>query len=204
MLYAGQHDKVGLPSAHATPLQPVGGGLKRALDIVIALGAIILLLPLLLAVAALVAVTTGHPVLCRQTRIGFGDRPIGCYRFRTTDAPGANVPLTPLGEMLVQSGIDKLPRLINVLMGEMSCVGPRPVGAEELPQGSEVGPCLSARPGITGTWQLGADVPSRDEAAALDSAYVHNWSMQGDLLILLKTIPAVVRVDGPQRGHPMS
>jgi exopolysaccharide production protein ExoY len=195
MLFAGQHDKVGLPSSHATPLQPVGGGLKRALDIVIALGALVLLSPLLLVVAALVAVTTGHPVLCRQTHIGFGGRPIGCYRFRTTHS---------LGEMLVQSGIDKLPQLINVLKGEMSCVGPRPVAADDLPQGGEAGPYLSARPGITGTWQLGPDVPSRDEAAALDSAYVHNWSLQGDIVILLKTIPAVVRVDGSTRGHPMS
>jgi exopolysaccharide production protein ExoY len=149
-------------------------------------------------------VSVGPPVLCRQTRVGFGGRPIGCYRFRTTRTPGTDGPLTPLGENLVRSGIDKLPQLINVLKGEMSCVGPRPVGADELPQGSEVGPYLSARPGITGTWQLGPTVASRDEAAALDCAYVHNWSMQGDLVILLRTIPAVVRVDGSPRGHPMS
>ena len=98
-----------------------------------------------------VSVSVGPPVLCRQTRVGFGGRPIGCYRFRTTRTPGTDGPLTPLGEILVRSGIDKLPQLINVLKGEMSCVGPRPVGADELPQGSEVGPYLSARPGITGT-----------------------------------------------------
>jgi exopolysaccharide production protein ExoY len=204
MLFAGQHDNVGLPSVRATPLEPVGGGVKRALDIVVALGALILLLPLLLTVALLVVVSIGRPILCRQTRIGFGGRPIGCYRFRTTQTLGGNAPPTPLGVLLAQSGIDKLPQLINVLKGEMSCVGPRPVGADELPQGSEVGPYLSARPGMTGTWQLGPYAPSRDEAAALDSAYIHNWSMQGDLIILLKTIPAVVRVDGSPRGHPMS
>jgi len=194
MHFAGQHNNVGLPRAKATPLEPVGGALKRALDIVISLGALVLLLPLFLAVALLVAVSIGRPILHRQTRIGFRGRPIACYQFRTRQTFSANAPPAPLGVLLVQSGIDKLPQLINVLKGEMSCVGPRPVGADELPQGSEVGPYLSARPGITGTWQLASSAPSRDEAAVLDSAYVHNWSMQGDLVILLKMIPAVVRI----------
>jgi exopolysaccharide production protein ExoY len=128
-------------------------------------------------------------------RIGFGGRPIGCYRFRSTHNPASEADLTPLGVLLTRSGIDKLPQLINVLKGEMSCVGPRPLIADELKRyGSEAGPYLKARPGMTGMWQLIPDAPSRD-GAALDSAYVHNWSMQGDIVILLKTIPAVVRVD---------
>lgn len=195
MLFAGQHDNVRLPSVRATPLQPIGGGVKRAVDIVVALTALLLLIPLLALVALLVLATMGRPILSRHTRIGFGGRAIDCYRFRTTRTLGGNAPLTPLGVLLAQSGIEKLPQLVNVLRGEMSCVGPRPVGADELPQGTEVGPYLSARPGMTGTWQLGSCAPSRDETATLDSAYVHNWSMQGDLVILLKTIPAVVRVE---------
>lgn len=192
MLYAGQHDKVGLPHVPSIPLRPVGGALKRALDIVVALAALILLLPLLLVVAPLVLVTMGTPILRRQTRIGFGGRPFGCYRFRTSHSPGEGP--TELGLLLERSNIDKLPQLLNVLTGEMSCVGPRPVVAEELPGHShEATPYLSARPGITGKWQLAPNPPSRDEAAALDSAYVHSWSMQGDVVILLKSIPAVVR-----------
>jgi exopolysaccharide production protein ExoY len=194
MLYAGQHDKVGLPHVPSIALRPVGGALKRALDIVVALAALILLLPLLLVVAQLALVTMGAPVLRRQTRIGFGGRPFGCYRFRTSHS--ASEGPTELGLLLERSGIDKLPQLLNVLKGEMSCVGPRPVVAEELPgHGHEATPYLSARPGITGMWQLAPNAPSRDEAAALDSAYVHNWSMQGDVVILLRTIPTAVRVE---------
>jgi exopolysaccharide production protein ExoY len=197
MLFAGQHDKVRLPRAPATTgVQPVGGGLKRALDIVVALTALLLLVPLFALVALLVLATMGRPVLCRHTRIGFAGRVIGCYKFRTTQTPAHDSHLTPLGALLTRSGVDKLPQLINVLKGEMSCVGPRPLVADELQcHGDEAGPYLSARPGITGTWQLCPDAPSRDEAAALDRAYVHNWSLQGDLVILVKTIPAVVRVE---------
>jgi exopolysaccharide production protein ExoY len=190
MVYAGQHDKVGLPHGLSIPLRPVGGALKRALNIVVTLAALILLLPLLLVMAQLVLVTMGTTILRRQTRIGFGGHPFGCYRFRTSHSPGEGP--TELGLLLPRSNIDKLPQLLNVLTGEMSWVGPLPVVAEELPGHSHEA-YLSARPGITGLWQLAPNAPSRDEAAALDSAYVHNWSMQGDVVILLKSIPAVVR-----------
>lgn len=195
MLFAGQHDKIGLPHAPAIPLSPVGGGLKRALDVVVATAALVILLPLLLVVAQLVLVTMGAPVLRTQTRVGFGGRAFGCYRFRTSHVPGERP--TELGLLLERSGIDKLPQLFNVLKGEMSCVGPRPlVGAELSQQAADAIPYLSARPGITGMWQLAPSAPSRDVAAALDSAYVHNWSMQGDIRILLKSIPAAVRLEG--------
>jgi exopolysaccharide production protein ExoY len=194
MLFAGQHDKVGLPQAPAIPLYPVGGALKRALDIFVALVALFLLLPLFLTVALLVLVTLGRPILCRTTRVGFGGRFIACYRFRTSQSTGTSP--TQLGLLLRRSGIDKLPQLLNVLTGEMSCVGPRPLLADELPgQARDASSYLSARPGMTGVWQLTPSLPSREEAAALDSAYVHNWSMQGDVVILLRTIPAVVRID---------
>lgn len=205
MLFAGQHDNVGLPRAPAVPVQPVGGGLKRALDIVVALTALLLLMPLFALVALLVLATMGKPILSRHTRIGFGGRAIGCYEFRTTQTRASDSPLTPLGALLTRSGIDKLPLLINVLKGEMSCVGPRPLVADELSrQGSDVEPYLMARPGMTGTWQLGPDLPSRAEESALGSAYVRNWSVQGDIVILLKTIPAIVRIEDAGRGHSMT
>jgi exopolysaccharide production protein ExoY len=195
MLFAGQHDKMGLPHTPAIPLSPVGGSLKRALDIVVATAILLLLLPLLLVVAQLVLVTMGAPVLCTQMCVGFGGRAFGCYRFRTSHAPGERP--TELGLMLERSGIDKLPQLLNVLKGEMSCVGPRPLVAEELlRQAPDAISYVSARPGMTGVWQLSPTAPSRDEVAALNSAYVHNWSMQSDILILLKAIPAVVRLEG--------
>jgi len=94
----------------------------------------------------------------------------------------------------MRTGIDNLPQLLNVVKGEMSCVGPRPLTADEL-QGSEAISYLSARPGMTGTWQLGPAAMSSAAATSLDSAYVHNWSLLSDILILLKTIPAVARAE---------
>ncbi len=193
MLFAGQHDELRVQHLPTMPMQPVGGALKRVLDFVVALAAFLLLLPLLAIVALLVLATMGRPILCRRVRVGFGGRAIGCYRFRTTKTLAGQDRLTPLGELLRRSGIDKLPQLLNVLKGEMSFVGPRPLAPDELQRyASEDGPYLQTRPGMTGTWQLAPDEPSCAEMAALDSAYVHNWSMQGDIVILLKTIPAVV------------
>jgi exopolysaccharide production protein ExoY len=176
------------------PLQPVGGAIKRALDIVLALTALVLLLPLFALVALLVAATVGRPVLCRYTRIGFGGRPFGCYVFRTTPQGAPYARPTPFGDLLQRSGLEKLPLLLNVLKGEMSCVGPRPLVADELlPHGGDAEPYLMARPGMTGTWQLGPDLPSRAEEAVLGSAYVRNWSVQGDIGILVRSISAIVR-----------
>jgi exopolysaccharide production protein ExoY len=194
MFSAGQPENVRLPCLRVVPLQPVGGAIKRALDIVLALTALVLLLPLFALVALLVAATVGRPVLCRYTRIGFGGRPFGCYVFRTTPQGAPYARPTPFGDLLQRSGLEKLPLLLNVLKGEMSCVGPRPLVADELlPHGGDAEPYLMARPGMTGTWQLGPDLPSRAEEAALGSAYVRSWSVQGDIGILVRSIPAIVR-----------
>jgi exopolysaccharide production protein ExoY len=196
MLSAGQPENVRVPCLRAAPLQPVGGTLKRALDIVLALTALVLLMPLIVLVALLVATNVGRPVLCRYTRIGFGGRPFGCHVFRTTPNGVPYARPTPFGELLQRSGIEKLPLLLNVLKGEMSLVGPRPLLADELlRQGNDAEPYLMARPGVTGTWQLGPDLPSRAEEAALGSAYVRNWSVQGDIGILVRSIPAIVRAE---------
>jgi exopolysaccharide production protein ExoY len=193
MFYADQNDRVDVPDADeahygsgpqgSTRSGPVGGLLKRALDIIVAVAALILLAPLLAAVSLLVAVTMGRPLLEGHKRIGFAGRTFTDYTFRAD-------PESATGALLKKSGIDGLPRLINVLKGEMSCVGPRPLVAAEL-QDNEADSYVRARPGMTGRWRLAHEAPS--EAAAVDSAYVHNWSMHSDIVILLKAIPGVAR-----------
>jgi exopolysaccharide production protein ExoY len=192
-MVSAPHDEIYLPRPPATGgVRPVGGPLKRTLDVAVALVALVLLAPLLAVVAILVVATMGAPALCRQPRIGFGGRTIDCHRFRTTrmdsDEP------TRLGNILVESGIAKLPQLLNVLKGEMSCVGPRPllVGETEL-SATEGIACLQARPGITGEWRLARGVTGGDASAPLDITYVDNWSMRNDIGILFKSLSAAGR-----------
>ena len=110
----------------------------------------------------------------------------------------ANDPrVTLLGHMLRKSSIDELPQLLNVLRGDMSCVGPRPVVTEELKNyGSSAAEYVKARPGMTGLWQVsGRNALAYHERVVLDCAYVRDWSLAGDIGILLKTIPAVARFE---------
>jgi exopolysaccharide production protein ExoY len=211
MVFASQHEKVHLPSAEAAAAcDPVGGNVKRRLDIIVAATALVLLLPMLVLVSLLVWATMGRPVLCRRTCVGFGGRLFGSYQFRTTaksagqpeDWQGAqslsnNPAITPLGGVLRASGIDRLPQLINILKGDMSCVGPRPLAPDEVQNyAGDAGPYLKARPGMTGVCQeCRHQTLGLDDKVALDSTYVHNWSMQGDIILLLKAIPAVARTD---------
>jgi len=197
MFFAGQPDTVRLPpTMSASSGRPVGGVLKRVIDVVAAFVSLILLAPLFVIVSLLVLATLGRPIFCRHPHIGFGGRVIGCYRFRTRRGSGANGRLTSLGALLTLSGIDKLPQLVNVLMGDLSCVGPRPMIMDHQGcHGIEISPYLRARPGIAGDWHQGSPVMSSDEAAALDSAYVRNWSMRSDILILFKAIPVLMRTE---------
>jgi exopolysaccharide production protein ExoY len=190
MTLVAPHGEIYLPRPPAMgEARPVGGALKRALDIVVALVALILLSPLFGIVAILVFVTTGSPVLCRQPRVGYGGRTIDCHRFRTTRVGGTEP--TRLGQLLLASGIAKLPQLINVLKGEMSCVGPRPLLAGEAAHhASEAAAHFQARPGITGEWRLAAGDTVGRSSALLDSAYVENWSMRNDIGILFKSLSA--------------
>jgi exopolysaccharide production protein ExoY len=202
--------------------EPVGGRAKRFIDICIALSTLIVLAPLIALVAAVVRLSLGSPVFYAQTRIGFRGRPFLCYKFRTMQADSErllfrhlqhdqaaarewretqklrNDPrVTPLGHLLRKSSIDELPQLFNVLRGEMSCVGPRPVPAEELERyAMSARKYKAARPGLTGLWQInGRNRLSYQERIALDRFYVWKWSLVLDLVILLRTIPAVMRVD---------
>jgi exopolysaccharide production protein ExoY len=99
--------------------------------------------------------------------------------------------------MLRKSSLDELPQLFNVLRGEMSCVGPRPIVQDELGRyGSHMGEYLQARPGLTGLWQVsGRSSTDYAERVSLDSHYVRNWSLWLDLVILLRTVIAVMRFD---------
>jgi exopolysaccharide production protein ExoY len=200
MFFAGQPDAFHLQPPAASG-RPVGGGLKRALDIAVASSAIILLFPLFAIVALLVLITMGRPVFSRRTHVGFGGRAIDCYRFRSMAASDAVASQASLATLASMSGIDRLPELFNVLMGDLSWVGPQPLTAERLhPRKGDGRLHLRARPGVTGIWAPDAAAISLDEAAALDSAYARNWSMRGDIRILWDTLPVLLRrrADAPR------
>jgi len=202
--------------------RPVGGRAKRILDVAIAGTTLVLLSPLLLMTALLIYATMGRPILFPQRRIGFEGRPFACFKFRTmvNDAEAAlrsylagnpeaarewsvrqklehDPRVTMLGRLLRRSSIDELPQLFNVLSGQMSCVGPRPVLSEELDRyGKYRKDYVKARPGLTGAWQVnGRNRLSYRRRVALDSHYVRKWSMWRDLWILVRTIPAVLKSD---------
>lgn len=180
--------------------------MKRAFDVAVAIFAGLLLLPLIAVIAALVAVNLGSPVLFRQLRPGRYGLPFTIIKFRTMrdaiDLEGNPQPdadrLTPLGRLLRSSSLDELPGLWNVLKGDMSLVGPRPLLMEYLPlYSAEQARRHEVRPGITGWAQInGRNALDWDEKFALDVWYVENRSMKLDLRILLRTIAKVLKQDG--------
>src|SRR6185437_8083475 len=181
--------------------------LKRTFDIVGATLLLVLLSPLLLAITIAVRVSSRGPVLYRSTRRGIGQRPFPCLKFRTmhtdaeerqaeleelNEATGAlfkireDPRLTPVGSVLRRFSLDELPQLINVLRGEMSLVGPRPLPQRDYDMLEDWHrKRYLVLPGITGLWQ----VSGRSD---LDFIYLENWSLALALTILLKTIPAVI------------
>lgn len=180
--------------------------MKRAMDILGAAAGLVLLSPVLVAVALAIRWQMGGPVLFRQTRPGLGGRPFRMIKFRTmrtaTDAHGRALPdaerLTGLGRVLRSTSLDELPELWNVLKGEMSLVGPRPLLMEYLPLYSPFQARRhEARPGITGWAQVnGRNALRWDEKFALDVWYVDNRDLWLDLRIIWLTIRRVVRRDG--------
>ena len=201
------------------PKQPIGGIPKRTLDIVIALGALVTLFPLLGLVACLVKASDGGPIFYRHTRLGHGRRTFPCLKFRTMVPNGDEVlaehlrgsrvaaeewaatrklksdpRITAVGATLRRLSVDELPQLVNVLRGEMSIVGPRPIVSDEIPMyGDDIRFYFSARPGLTGPWQVNgrSDLPY-ERRVMLDRVYVENWSLWADLQIVVKTIPALL------------
>lgn len=200
-----------------------GSPLKRMFDIVIASVAIIILSPLLILIAMLIRLTSPGPVLYGHERVGYNGRSFRCWKFRSmvTDADRAlarhlaaspsarrewdethklreDPRITPLGQILREKSIDELPQLFNVLRGEMSLVGPRPVVTEELSRyGRSARHYLRTRPGITGLWQVsGRSETNYAQRVVLDRAYVQNGSLLMDFYILLRTIPVVLKARG--------
>jgi lipopolysaccharide/colanic/teichoic acid biosynthesis glycosyltransferase len=196
---------------------PAESRAKRALDLVLILGLAPVTLPLGLLTAVLVKVTSRGPVLFGHERIGLGGERFTMYKFRTMhrDAErllqqdpglwndyvtnGYKVPaeldrrITPLGRFLRRSSLDELPQIINVLTGQMSLVGPRPVVPEEVENYGDQRPIyLSVRPGITGAWQVnGRSTVDYPDRVHIDTEYVNSWSVWLDVKILVKT-PIVV------------
>ncbi|MDQ1426604.1 MAG: hypothetical protein QOK39_80 [Acidimicrobiaceae bacterium] len=192
---------------------------KRVCEQILATLLLVILSPLLLAIAIAVRCTSRGPAVFRQARIGQGGRPFTLYKFRTmrgsaederdalSNSNDLDGPLfkirddprrTPLGRWLRRYSLDELPQLWNVLTGRMSVVGPRPPLPSEVDQYDDhVRRRLLVKPGITGLWQVSgrADLPWQ-EATRLDLYYVENWSPELDLVILAKTVTAVVRGRG--------
>ena len=214
-------DGMPLIDLKSAQLSPAARIVKRTLDVVISAGALIVLAPLLAAVALAIKLDSPGPVFFRQERLGSRSTPFKIWKFRTMRRDAESLrfemahlnemegsgPLfkmkedpriTRLGRLLRRTSIDELPQLFNVLRGSMSLVGPRPFVTHEAVQIQGWGQRrLDLAPGITGLWQVRGrnDVPF-EEMVQLDYMYVTNWSVWWDLRILLQTIPTVLA----QRG----
>jgi exopolysaccharide biosynthesis polyprenyl glycosylphosphotransferase len=193
--------------------------LKRVLDVAVSLLGLVLLLPLLLAVALAIRLDSPGPILFRQKRVGADGKVFLCYMFRSmyedaerrqeelerrNEAQGAlfkirdDPRITPVGRLLRRWSIDELPQLINVLKGEMSLVGPRPLPVRDFERMEEEHKRrLGAIPGMTGYWQIsGRSNLSFEEMVRLDLYYIENWSLSFDVKIILRTLGAVLRREG--------
>jgi exopolysaccharide biosynthesis polyprenyl glycosylphosphotransferase len=193
---------------------------KRAFDFCFALAALIGTSPLLIAAAAAVKLTSKGPVFYPSERIGLDGKPFTMLKFRTmVDGADKQIPgllslnesqggmlfkiredprVTRVGKILRRYSIDELPQFINVLRQDMSVVGPRPPLRREVAKyDGDVRRRLLVKPGVTGLWQVnGRSDLAWDESVRLDLSYVDNWSMASDLLLIAKTLKAVVASDG--------
>ena len=179
--------------------------LKRLLDIVIASSALVLLSPIYALVAYKVKKNLGSPVLFRQVRPGLHGKPFEMIKFRSMkdalDTAGNPLPdserLTPFGKMLRATSLDEMPELWNVIKGDMSIVGPRPLLMEYLPlYNAEQAKRHEVRPGITGYAQVnGRNAISWEKKFELDTWYVKNQSLWLDFKIMLKTVKKVLAKD---------
>lgn len=219
----GIHTVEGLPLIGLPPLRLSRSSrlLKRTVDIAVSALGLVALAPVFALIALRIKADAPGPVFFRQTRVGIGDKTFQIYKFRTmtvdaderkpevahlnmhaqagADACMFKVPddprTTKVGQFLRRYSLDELPQLINVLKGEMSLVGPRPLIVDEDKQVVEwARKRLSLKPGITGLWQvLGRSDIGFEEMTKLDYLYVINWSLGGDLSLILRTIPAMFR-----------
>lgn len=207
------------PTFEVAPPVPVDGGRvvnhrgKRVLDVAVALLALLVLLPLLVLTALAVFLQDRGPVLYRQRRVGFQGREFSIFKFRSMvrgadrqviDLRERNMTdgllfkihqdprVTRVGRLLRRTSLDELPQLLNVVRGDMSLVGPRPLPVS--PDDFDVADARrhAVRPGITGFWQVsgGPSLGYRD-MIDLDLAYIRDWSLRLDLRIMARTVPAL-------------
>lgn len=179
--------------------------MKRLFDITVSLIALILLCPLLLLVSLMIFVDDGSPVIFKQSRVGKDNQLFNIYKFRTMKRDTVNVAsaelenpdacITKTGRFLRKSSLDELPQLVNILKGDMSFVGPRPL----IPEESEIRELrakynvYSVRPGMTGLAQInGRDTITDEEKAAFDKQYVESRSFFGDIGIIIRTALIVI------------
>jgi exopolysaccharide biosynthesis polyprenyl glycosylphosphotransferase len=212
----------GLPLIHVEKPQYNGASRfgKTAFDMVFAVVALVAVAPLFLLAALLVKATSKGPVFYRSERMGLDGTPFQMIKFRSmvqdadarvsellalNDSEGGvlfkmreDPRVTKVGRVMRRLSIDELPQFFNVLRREMSIVGPRPPLRREVETyDGDVRRRLLVKPGLTGLWQVsGRSDLSWEESVRLDLSYVENWSMTGDLLIVLKTLKAVVGSDG--------
>lgn len=192
--------------------------LKRAFDILFSLFVLLAISPIFLLISVIILITSGRPIFYKSIRIGKNEKIITCYKFRTMrkDADKylrlllktpeikkewinfrkiKNDPrITSFGSFLRKTSLDELPQFINVLKGELSTVGPRPVKKNEVQQyfKNKKNKILSVRPGITGLWQISVrNSVSMEERIKIEEKYVDNNSFLSDLIIILKTIPKI-------------
>jgi len=184
---------------------------KRPLDIILSLIAIIVLSPVMLIIAVLVRIYLGSPVIFKQQRPGLNEKIFTMYKFRTMtderDENGELLPnhlrLTKLGKILRSTSFDELPELINVLKGDMSLIGPRPLLVEYLPLYNKYQARRhEVRPGITGLAQVnGRNALTWEEKFDFDIKYVDNLSFTLDLKILLRTFIKVIKREGVNKSE---
>ncbi|GJE28442.1 sugar transferase [Methylobacterium organophilum] len=196
---------------------------KRSFDFSLAFSVLAILLPLFALVALSIWIVDGGSPFFRHARLGRGRSSFGCLKFRTMRIDGQEVlarhlaenpdalvewnrtrklkddpRVTPIGRVLRKTSLDELPQLINILRGEMSVVGPRPIVEEEVERyGDAAQAYFAVRPGLTGAWQVsGRSDTTYAERVRLDRQYVETWSFLSDLKIILRTIPVVFFVKG--------
>jgi lipopolysaccharide/colanic/teichoic acid biosynthesis glycosyltransferase len=215
-----RHPAHGLALPHrAHPARrPVARLLKRSLDLGIAAAGLACLSPLFLAVAIVIKASSPGPVFFRGVRLGLQQRPFTMLKFRTmvadaeqrlpevsalNEAKGVifkirdDPRVTGIGHLLRRTSLDELPQLVNVLRGEMSLVGPRPLAPWMMieTRGTGFGRRFAVLPGMTGLWQVNGRVQDSARMLQDDLEYVDSWSLTKDLQILVATIPAVLRGD---------
>ncbi len=204
--------------------RPVNIFVKKIFDIIVSFFLIIVLLPLIILIAILIKLNSKGPAIFSQGRIGKNGKSFRCYKFRTMyrDAEEKldnllvssqeakseweqswklkdDPRITRVGDFLRKTSLDELPQVFNVLKGEMSLVGPRPVTKKEIDEyyRDQAKLCFGVLPGITGLWQVsGRNDTSYDYRINLDSWYVRNWNLWLDIVILLKTIKIVMKREG--------